>query len=188
MNEDQSQSEPRRPESGQDQSAYNPAWSQSEYEELRVLARAALRKWGERRPVDTTELVHESYLRFSDQRNQHWGSEAQYYAAMVVMIRRALVDAARSRNAQKRGGGRTPSQFHENCVSCDGLSFPVIELDEMIRLLGKHDELLGDVASWRLFGGFGLDRIAELKGVSKSTIERRWRIARAWLVDQLEAE
>jgi RNA polymerase sigma-70 factor (ECF subfamily) len=156
------------------------------YDELRQLAANYLRR--ERRPDHTlqpTALVHEAYLRLVDQSRVDWKNRAHFCAMASEMMRRILVDHARRHYAQKRGGAETRIALD------DAVSFPrdvgvdVVAVDEALFDLARLDPQQSRIVELRFFGGLTLDETAEVMGVSRSTVQREWNMAKAWLYNQL---
>jgi RNA polymerase sigma-70 factor (ECF subfamily) len=156
------------------------------YDELRQLAANYLRR--ERRPDHTlqpTALVHEAYLRLVDQSRVDWKNRAHFCAMASEMMRRILVDHARRHYAQKRGGAETRIALD------DAISFPrdagvdVVAVDEALFDLARLDPQQSRIVELRFFGGLTLDETAEVLNVSRSTVQREWNMAKAWLYNQL---
>ncbi|MEL6907074.1 MAG: ECF-type sigma factor [Planctomycetota bacterium] len=152
------------------------------YRELRSIAARALDRGG-RITLQPTDLVHEAYLRLSDQ--QHgWSDRPHLVLAASVAMRRALVDHVRRRRSLKRGEGVRASEDAE-WVTVFDRRYDVLDLEDALTELERIDPLAAETASMRLFGGLGVAECAEGLAVSTRTIERRWRFARSWLVAEL---
>lgn len=157
------------------------------YEELRRMAHRHLR--GERadHTLNTTALVHEAYLRVAELEEMTWNDRVHFLATAARMMRRILVDYARKRNAEKRGGGVTPDTLHEErAVPADdarGGLHPsdLITLDRALERLAELDERQATVLELRYFGGLQLEEIATAVGISLATVKRDLTAARAWL-------
>lgn len=152
------------------------------YDELRRLARAYL---GRERPGHTlqpTALVHEVYLRLIDQRRVDWTNRAQFLGVAASLMRRLLVNHARDRAADKRGGGATrvtlPGDQGSPAAEVD-----VTVIHDALDRLTALDERKGRVVELKFFGGLTTPEIAQVLGVSVATVEREWTFARAWLYD-----
>jgi RNA polymerase sigma factor (TIGR02999 family) len=152
------------------------------YDDLRRLARQRLR--GERpgHTLDTTALVHEAYLRLATQRQLAPADRAEFFAAASNTMRRILVDYARARRRQKRGGGQTPLSVDdvEPLLSEPAIS-ETLALDEALDRLEAAEPRAARVFEQRFFGGLSVEEIADARGVSTKTIQRDWEVARAWL-------
>lgn len=156
------------------------------YEELRRLAHGKLRHERPDHSLQTTALVHESYLRLADVERAGFESRAHFLAMASRAMRRVLVDHARRRDALKRGGGRRPLPLEEaRQVAEDDERF--LSLDAALNRLEAMDARQAAVLEQRYFGGLGLREIAEVMGVSRSTVKRDLRSARAWLAIELGA-
>ncbi len=156
------------------------------YNELRRLARGFMR--GERagHVLQTTALVHEAYLKLIDL-ELDWQDRVHFYSVAARLMRRVLVDFARERNADKRGGGMAPLELDEALVGHEGLDTTVdlIALDQALEQLAKVDERKVKVIEMRSFAGLTIDEVAEVLGVSHATVERDLSFARAFLTRRL---
>ena len=157
------------------------------HHELRQMARRMVA--GERvgHEWQATELINESYLRLLGWRGVEWKNRAHFFATTAGMMRRVLVDAARARNAAKRGAGELP-------LAIDGLDFPapeagtnIVMLEEALLELAAIDPRPGQVVEMRFFGGFSVEETADALGVSVRTVINDWNTARAWLFQRLSA-
>ena len=156
------------------------------YAELRRMATRHLR--GERagHTLQPTALVHEVYLRLVDQRKVDWRNRAHFFGVSAQVMRRILVDHARTHNAIKRGDGlpRVSIDEAKDVTGPDGI--PVLALDEALNRLTAIDEDLAKIVELRAFGGMTIDEAACVLQVSPSTAKREWRTAKAWLTRELE--
>lgn len=151
------------------------------YEELRRLAAGYLR--GERpgHTLQPTALVHEAYLRLVNQRRVDWSNRAQLMGLAAVMMRRILVNHARDRIAEKRGGG---AEHVSLTVAGDGIGAAevnVLDLHDALTRLTEADPRKGRIVELKFFGGLSTEEIAETLGLATATVERDWKFARAWL-------
>ena len=156
------------------------------YDELRRVARRLLA--GERpdRTLDTTELVHEAYLRLVDQTRATYADQCHFRAVAAQAMRRILVDRARRRDRIKRGGGaRAVSLDEVDVVARLDPDSDLEALDDALRRLAEADPVKARVVELRFFGGLTIDETAELLGVSPMTVKRDWAVARAWLYREL---
>jgi RNA polymerase sigma-70 factor (ECF subfamily) len=156
------------------------------YGELRQIARQRLRgEWGTR-ALKTTELVHEAYLRLLGQRKLAVEDRAGFFAAAANTMRRVLVDAARTRRRDKRGGGRADVPLEEaEWLASEREVEEMLLLDRALDRLGEIHPRGAQVAAHRYFAGLDLEESAALLGVSTKTIRRDWIAARAWLRKEL---
>jgi RNA polymerase sigma factor (TIGR02999 family) len=154
------------------------------YGELRKLARHYLRNERSPHTLQTTALVNEAYLRLVRQHSAHWESQSQFYAVAAQIMRRILVDAARERNAAKRGAaGRVPLEDAVDVAAPDGLD--LVALDDALNDLSALDEQKARVVEMRYFGGLSIEETARVLSVSATTVKREWVVARAWLYRRL---
>jgi RNA polymerase sigma-70 factor (ECF subfamily) len=154
------------------------------YSALHSVAAAKIAK-EPRRHIDTTELIHEAYFRLSRERAPAWNSRQAFLAAASGVMRRVLIDHARQRLSLKRNAGSTESYDDEVTVPFGGSSCSVIEVSDLLDKLSVQSEQAARVVELRVFGGLSLPEVADELGLSLSTVERRWRMARAWILTQL---
>jgi len=157
------------------------------YQELRQIARRCL--YGERagHSVRATALVHEAYLRLVDVRQIDWRNRVHFLAMAARLMRRTLVDLARARRADKRGGDAVRVTFDEGLLPAQAIDDQVVRLDEALQALAALDERKCRVVELRFFGGLSVDETAEALRVSTKTVARDWEFARAWLQRELGA-
>mgnify|MGYP002622705486 CR=1 FL=1 len=159
------------------------------YEELRRLARSKLRSERGDHTPDTSALVHEAYLKMSGEARAEFTGRAHFLALAAVAMRRILIDHAKGRNADKRGGGAV---VH---VTLDGSAVPdghggldavdLLQLDSSLTRLATFNPRGAEVVQYRFFAGLTHEEIAEVMGVSVPTVRRSWAVARAWLANEL---
>ena len=158
------------------------------YAELRRQARRALRREGEGRTLQATALVHEAWLRLDGQHDARWESRTQFLAVAAQMMRRVLVDHARTRRALKRGGGGTQvtlSEADHAVAASDDVD--VLALDDALARLATMDPRKARLVELRYFAGLTIPEAAETLGISLATVGREWAVARMWLRRELEA-
>ena len=157
------------------------------YSELRRLATNYLRRERQGHTLQPTALVNEAYLKLVDQRNAKWQNRAQFFGISAQLMRRILVDHARQRQAVKRGG---TEQHRISITSAEKLAsqteFDLLALNEALDELTKLDPQQGRIVELKFFGGLSIEETAEVLGVGHATVERDWKMARAWLRRQLE--
>ena len=156
------------------------------YGELRRLARRELRGERAAHTLQPTALVHEAYLRLVGQRGVSWQNRAHFFAVASRVMRRILVDHARSRNAAKRGsGGRTVCLAEAGPL---GQQRPadLIALDDALTGLAAIDPRQSRIVELRFFGGLTVEEAAHVTGLSPRTIKREWRMAKAWLGREIQ--
>lgn len=156
------------------------------YDELRRLARRYMAAEQSGHTLQATALVHEVYVRLIDASQVDWQSRAHFYALCARLMRRILIDFARSRNYQKRGGSFAHVQLEEAMTVSAGVKFDVLAVDEALKQLAAMDGRKGAVVEMRFFGGLTAEETAEALQVSTETVQRDWKMAKAWLTRELK--
>lgn len=158
------------------------------YDELHRLAQHYLR--GERadHSLQTTALVNEAYLRLVNVQNVQWQDRAHFFAISSRLIRQILVDRARRRGYQKRGGGVRHVELEESAVVDPVRDGDLMALDEALEALAEFDERKSRVVELRYFGGLTIEEAAAVLEVSPDTVRRDWRLAKSWLRKHLSEE
>jgi RNA polymerase sigma factor (TIGR02999 family) len=156
------------------------------YEELRALARNEMARERPGHTLQPTALVHEAYLRLIGEQGASFENRRHFYGAAARAIRRVLVDHARRRGRQKRGGDVQRTQFDDALAVAPLRDERLIALDEALEGLAAQDPGKARLVELRFFGGFTLDEAARALGVSESKVVRDWRVARAWLQSALD--
>ena len=151
------------------------------HRELHRLARRRLGRESAGHTLQTTALVNEAYLRLVGQKEAQWQNRAHFFAIAAQMMRRILVDYARSRHYAKRGGGAQKVSFDEMMAVSGGRAADVVALDEALTTLGELDQRKSKMVELRFFGGLSIEETAEVLGVSPGTIRRDWTLTKAWL-------
>jgi RNA polymerase sigma factor (TIGR02999 family) len=154
------------------------------YDELRKLAAARMAGEAPGHTLDATALVHEAYLRLVG--DQHFDGRGHFFAAAAEAMRRVLVDRARDKARQKRGGGLQQIDLTDIAGRADNDPHLLLSLDEALERLAAEDSAAAGVAKLHLFAGLSIDEAATALGVSRATAYRNWTYARAWLQDALE--
>ncbi|HUD72295.1 MAG TPA: sigma-70 family RNA polymerase sigma factor [Dongiaceae bacterium] len=154
------------------------------YAELRVLARRHARR-GRRETLGTTALVHEAYLKLVDQTHATFENRKHFFAVAAKVMRRLVVDHARDRGAQKRGGGAHLVTFDEEALAVEGRSVDLLALDEALSRLEACDTRLARLVELRYFGGLTLEETAGALEISPTTVKRDWFKARAFLIQEM---
>lgn len=155
--------------------------------ELHLLARRYLRRERAGHSWQTTDLVHEAYLRLVDQREARWQNRAHFYGIAAQMMRRILIDHARRVNNAKRGGGAPRVALDEGCLVAEERAAELVALDDALTALSRVDERKARIVEMRYFAGLGVEETAAVLGVHPDTVTREWRRARAFLRRELEA-
>ena len=155
------------------------------YDQLHVAARRYMA--GERagHTLQTTALIHETYLRLVDIRHVQWQDRAHFLAVCAQLMRRILIDFARSRGYQKRGGAASHVNFDEALIVTAQPDFDLVALDDALNRLAKLDERKSKVVELRFFGGLEVKETAEVMKVSVDTVMRDWKMAKVWLLREL---
>ena len=158
------------------------------YGELQDLARRQLRGERDGHTFDTAALVHEAYLKLIRQDRVDWQGRSHFLGVASLAMRRILVNYAKKRRAQKRGGGEMAVTFQDDGVGREARTDDLLALDEALDGLAERSERQARVVEMWFFGGLTHAEIAEALGVSEPTIRRDWRVARAWLNQALQSE
>jgi len=158
------------------------------HSELRRIARRCMA--GERagHSLQATALVNEAYMRLIDVKHVNWQNRAHFLAMSARFMRRILVDYARSKGYQKRGGGAVNVTFDESLPVAAEPGMDLVALDDALKALATVDERKSRVIELRFFGGLSVEETATVLGVSPETIMRDWKLAKAWLMRELGGE
>jgi RNA polymerase sigma factor (TIGR02999 family) len=155
------------------------------YEELRRLAASKLHREPSGQTLQATALVHEAYLRLLGDESAHWNSRGHLFAAAAEAMRRILVENARRKQSQRRGGGHQRQAIDDSQISAKTPGEDLVAIDEAIKKLAEQNPVVAEVVTLRYFGGLTLEKIAEIKGLSGRTVRRYWRYARLWLFREM---
>lgn len=162
------------------------------YEELRRAAQRSLENERAGHTLSATALVHEAYLKLAGPREAAWTGRGHFYAAATEAMRRILIDHARGKLRVKRGGGagrQEPVADMADVADVEDLARRdpegILRFDEVFRRLEEYSPEGADVARLRFYGGLSVEEAAEVLGLSRSTVDRRWAFARAWLFRRL---
>jgi RNA polymerase sigma factor (TIGR02999 family) len=175
------------------------AWSQGDetaldklipmvHGELRRLAKRYMAHERPGHTLQTTALINEAYLRLVNSKNVRWQNRAHFFAVSAQLMRRILVDFARSRNYQKRGGGALQVSLVEALESTDERGADLIALDDALSALAELDPRKSQVVELRFFGGLSVEETAEVLKVSPDTVMRDWKMAKVWLLREMSPE
>ncbi len=156
------------------------------YDELKRIAASQMRGESVSHTLQPTALVHEAFLRLMGNANCDWQNRAHFFGAAAEAMRRILIEAARAKQALKRGGNNQRVELEVEQAD-NGLADPdeILDLNDAIIQLESEDADLAQLVKLRFYGGLQMEQVAELQGVSKSTAERRWTFAKAWLSHKL---
>jgi RNA polymerase sigma-70 factor, ECF subfamily len=171
------------------------AWSRGEaaaldrllplvYAELRLRARRYMAREGRDHSLQTTDLIHEAYLRLVGAKPIDWQNRSHFFALSARLMRQILVDHARSRGYRKHGGGRRRVDLDEGMV-CGELDWDLVHLDAALQALAIADARKARVVELRFFGGLSAEETAQLLAVSPQTVLRDWRLSKVWLLRHL---
>ena len=158
------------------------------YGELRLLAQRRMLLENPGASLQPTALVHELYLRLVDAHGLSFHNRSQFFALAAQMMRRILVDSARTRGASKRGGSSEKISFVEGYFAAPGRDRQVIALDDALEMLAKEDPRKARAVELRFFGGLSMEEAAEVMGISVQTVRRDWNFARVWLARAMQPE
>jgi RNA polymerase sigma-70 factor, ECF subfamily len=156
--------------------------------ELRRLARRHMARERAGHTLQATALVNEAYLRLIEVNQVQWQNRAHFFAMASRVMRRILVDAARARRNQKRGGGAERVSLDDALIVSSGPRQDLIALDDALNALAAFDPRKSQVVEMRFFGGLSVEETAEALHVSADTVMRDWRLARVWLLRELGGE
>jgi len=156
------------------------------YDELHGLAHRQLFKERDDHTFNTTDLVHEAYLKLVQLDRMRWQNRAHFFAIAAQAMRNILVNYAVKRSAQKRGGGREKIPFTEGFFMSEQRAEALLALDEALHRLQALSERQHQVVEYRFFGGLSIEETAEVLGISAATVKRDWNMARAWLNRELQ--
>lgn len=151
------------------------------HRELHRLAHCYMAREREDHTLQTTALVNEAYLRLTGADKVDWHDRAHFFAIAANLMRRILVDFARSRGCRKRGGDRKGMLLNEALLVSPDADPDLVKLDDALKALAEFDLRKAKVVELRFFGGLDLDETAEVLRVSRDTVKRDWRLARAWM-------
>lgn len=172
------------------------AWSKGEqealerlvplvYGELRRMASRYMSRERADHPLQTTALVHEAYLRLLDSKQVRWQNRGHFFAVSAQLMRRILVDFARSRRTLKRGEGAPKVTLNEAIHGAAEPSEDLVALDDALQALSAIDQRKAKVVELRFFGGLSVEETADALGVSADTVMRDWKLAKVWLLREL---
>ena len=151
------------------------------YEELRRLAHRYMSQERPGHTLQTSALVNEAYFRLVDQKDVHWQNRAHFFGIAAQLMRRILVDYARSRHYAKRGGDAQQVPLDEAMIVSEERAADVVALDDALKSLAEIDARKSQIVELRFFGGLRIDETAEVLAVSPGTVMRDWTLAKAWL-------
>jgi len=158
------------------------------YEELHRLAARCMAEEQEGHVLQTTALVHEVYIRLVDVDNVGWRDRAHFFALSARLMRRILIDLARSRHYQKRGGHAAHLHLEEALTVSIETAPDILAVDDALQALAAVDSRKSQIVELRFFGGLTVEETADVLQISPETILRDWRLAKAWLIRELSRD
>ena len=159
------------------------------YNELYEMAHRQMRRERNGHTLNTTALVHEAYIKLVDYPpDNNWDGRHHFFGIAARAMRQILINYAKARNAQKRGGTYEIQSFEEEIYLTDEKAVELIHLEEALNQLEEMDERLARVVECRYFAGYNIGETAEILGVSPATVKRDWTSARAWLYNRINSE
>ena len=156
--------------------------------ELRRIAANYMRRESPGHTLQTTALVNEAYLKLIDQREVRWQNRAHFFALASQLMRRILLDHARSQHRAKRGGGAVCVDLDDVAIITHGKSAELMALDEALDRLAQFDPRKSKLVEMRFFGGLSVNEVAEVMGIAPVTVMLHWRLAKAWLQRELRRQ
>jgi RNA polymerase sigma factor (TIGR02999 family) len=158
------------------------------YAELRRLAQYHMKLEAPGHTLQATALVNEAYLRLVDQTRVNWQNRAHFFGAAAQIIRRILVDHARSRHRLKRGGSAVKITLYDEILATEGVELDIVALDQSLTELAKLDQQQERIIELRFFAGLSIKDTAEALNISPATVKRDWATARAWLYREMTSK
>lgn len=157
------------------------------YGELRKMAGRYMRQQSVGHTFQTTDLIHEAYIKLAKQNDPEWQNRAHFFAVASTVMRHILVDYARSKQSQKRGGWQEKVTLSDDCAVLPSQAAEIVALDDALKALAELDERKSRIVELKYFAGITNDEIAEVLNVSTETVKRDWRFARTWLLRELSS-
>jgi RNA polymerase sigma factor (TIGR02999 family) len=158
------------------------------YQELHSLARRHMSRENEGHTLQATALIHEVYLRLVEFQSVRWQDRAHFFAVCARLMRRILVDFARSHDSLKRGGNDRKVTLEEGVIISSDVPAQLMDLEHALTKLAEEDPRKSSVVELRFFGGLTVKETAEVLKVSPDTVMRDWSMARAWLLREMDEE
>jgi RNA polymerase sigma factor (TIGR02999 family) len=155
------------------------------YSELRQMARRYMKKQPSGHTFQTTELIHETYLKLAGQNEQNWENRSHFFGVAAKAMRHILVDYAKAKHRDKRGGWQERVTFTEGAAVSLTRSEEILALDDALNQLAAMDERKVRVVEMKFFGGLTVDEISEILKISPETVKRDWSFAKTWLLREL---
>lgn len=156
------------------------------YDELRQMARRNMRRESPNHSFQTTDLIHEAFLKLANQDEQSWQNRSHFFGVAAKAMRHILVDYARSKQSEKRGGGRQRVSLADDVAATSEPSTQLLALEDALKTLESLDPRKSQVVELKFFGGLTNEQMAEVLKVSPETVKRDWRFARNWLLREMD--
>lgn len=157
------------------------------YDELRKMARGALHRRPGDRSMQTSDLLHETYIKLAGRADRQWKNRAHFFGVAATAMRHILVDYARAKIAQKRGGLQERRSLTDSVADTSAQSMQVVALEDALKQLAALDERKCRIVELKFYGGLTNEEAAAALDISVETVKRDWRFARAWLLRELDA-
>lgn len=154
-------------------------------QELRRIAHNYMRKESSLHTLQTTALINETYIKLNDQREVNWKNRAHFFALSSQIMRRILMNYARDKNCEKRGGGAKRIDLDKISIISAEKSAELLALDEALDKLAEFDSTKSKIVEMRYFGGMTVEEVADVLNIAPSTVFVHWRLAKAWLRTKL---
>ena len=158
------------------------------YNELHQLAHRQHLRFSDLKTLNTTAVVHEAYIKLVDRNHQDWQSRSHFFCVAARAMRQILLDYARKKNSQKRGGGKAHVSTDDAILISDTEAEELVALDEALKRLEQVDPRQSRVVECRFFAGMTIEETAAVLDVSPITVKRDWRVAQAWLFRELQRD
>src|SRR6059036_2572296 len=158
------------------------------YTELRKLAAAKMAHEAPGQTLQATALVHEAWLKLAGSDRQQWRGRAHFFGAAAEAMRRILIDKARRKASQKRGGNQASEELHESRIELQAPSGEILAVHDALDALAAEDRMAAEVVKLRYFVGLTIPEIAEALGIAARTADRHWAFARAWLKQAIQGQ
>jgi RNA polymerase sigma factor (TIGR02999 family) len=158
------------------------------YDELRKLATARMAREAPGQTLQATALVHEAWLKLAGSDRQQWRGRAHFFGAAAEAMRRILIDKARRKASQKRGGNQPLQELHESRIELQAPAAEILAVHDALDALAAEDPVAAEVVKLRYFVGMTIPEIADALGMAPRTADRHWSFARAWLKRTIEGQ
>lgn len=168
-----------------DESALKDLWPEVQ-KELHRIAKRYLSRERQNHTLQPTALVNEAFMKFAEGEKVNFADRAHFFAIASNIMRRILIDHAKAKNAQKRGGGAFQVTFNETDFKAQEEVSDLLRLDEALTKLAEEDERLAKMVEMRYFGGLSIEETAQVLQISPATVKRDWQVAKLWLMKELE--